>query len=152
MRWSFGECWFSAKLSFWLYQCLILLLLTLHDPISTFHCTTILCKLNLNRGRISSVGRMFDCRVGGQKFNSWGQTNTQDVKMTDKWRYYLCLLEMARRLRGSDAWPRKLAVVDVKIVSPIITFVLNTLTLKLSAFLFFCFLFLSWTTFAPVVF
>ena len=36
------------------------------------------------------------------------------------------LLQMARPLRGSDARPRKMAVVDVKIVSPIITFVLNT--------------------------
>ena len=47
------------------------------------------------------------------------------------------LLQMARPLRGSDAWPRKMAVVDVKIVSSVITFVLNTLTLKLSAFVFF---------------
>ena len=143
MRRSFGDCWkLSAKLSFWFYQCLILLLLMLHDPISMFHCTTILCKINLNCGRISSDGRVSDCRVGGQKFNSRGRTNTQDLKM----------LQMARPLRGSDAWPCKIAVVDVKIVSPIITFVLNTLTLKLSAFLFFSvFFFLSQTTFAAVV-
>ena len=51
------------------------------------------------------------------------------------------LLQMASPLRGSDAWLRKMAVVDVKIVSPIITFVLNALTLKLSAFLFFLFSF-----------
>ena len=50
------------------------------------------------------------------------------------------LLQMARPLRGSDAWPRKMAVVEVKIVSPIITFVLNTLTLKLSVFFFLFYL------------
>ena len=44
-----------------------------------FHCTTILCKLNFNRGRISSVDRVLGCRVGGQKFNSRGRTNTQDL-------------------------------------------------------------------------
>ena len=51
---------------------------------SMSHCTTILFKLNLNRGTISSVGRVLDCRVGGRKFNSRGRTNTQDLKMTEK--------------------------------------------------------------------
>ena len=45
-----------------------------------FHCTTILCKLNLNRGRISSVSRVLDCRVGGHKFNSRGRTNTHRTR------------------------------------------------------------------------
>ena len=52
--------------------------------------------------------------------------------MTEKWRYFLCTAsgETFARL----GWPRKMVVPsplgDVKIVSPISTFVLNTLTLK----------------------
>ena len=36
------------------------------------------------RGRISSVGRAFDCRVGGRGFDSRGQTITQGLEMTEK--------------------------------------------------------------------
>ena len=39
--------------------------------------------------RVSSVGRAFDCRVGSRGFDSWGRTNTQGLKITEKWRYFL---------------------------------------------------------------
>ena len=35
-------------------------------------------------GRISSVSGAFDCRAGGCEFDSWGWTNTQDLKITEK--------------------------------------------------------------------
>ena len=34
--------------------------------------------------RISSVGRAFDCRAGGHRFNSQAWNNTQGLKMTEK--------------------------------------------------------------------
>ena len=37
-----------------------------------------------NRGRISSVSRVLDCRVGGRGLDSWGWTNTQGLKITEK--------------------------------------------------------------------
>ena len=37
-----------------------------------------------NRGRISSVGKVVDCRAGGRGFDSWGQTITQGLKITEK--------------------------------------------------------------------
>ena len=37
-----------------------------------------------NRGRISSVGRAFDCRTGGRGFEFRGRTITQGLKMTEK--------------------------------------------------------------------
>ena len=60
--------------------------------------------------------------------------------MTEKWRYFLCTA--SGETFAWLGWPRKLAVPsplgDVKIVSPISTFVLNTLTLKWKC-LFFIF-------------
>ena len=45
----------------------------------------------LNRGGISSGGRVFDCRAGwGRRFDSRDQTNTQGLKITEKWRSFLC--------------------------------------------------------------
>ena len=82
--------------------------------------------------RISSVGRVFDCRAGGRGFDSRGRTITQGLKMTEKWRYFLCTA--SGETFAWLGWPRKMAVPppvgDVKIVSPISTFVLNTLTLN----------------------
>ena len=43
-----------------------------------------------NHGRISSVGTACDCRAGGRGFDSWGRTNTRGLKITEKWRYFLC--------------------------------------------------------------
>ena len=87
---------------------------------------------DFNRGRISSVGRAFDCRTGGRGFDSRGRTITQGLKMTEKWRYFLCTA--SGETFAWLGWPRKMAVPsplgDVKIVSPISTFVLNTLTRK----------------------
>ena len=37
-----------------------------------------------NRVRISSVGRVLDCRAGGRGFDSRGRTNTQGLKITEK--------------------------------------------------------------------
>ena len=34
--------------------------------------------------RVSSVGRTFDCRVGGRGFDSRGRTNSQGLKITEK--------------------------------------------------------------------
>ena len=42
-----------------------------------------------DHGRISSVGRALDCRAGGREFNSRDWTNTQGLKITEKWRYCL---------------------------------------------------------------
>ena len=39
---------------------------------------------SFDRGRISSVGRAFDCRAGGRGFDSRGRTITQGLKMTEK--------------------------------------------------------------------
>ena len=39
---------------------------------------------NIYRGRISSVGRVFDCGAGGRGFDSRGRTNTQGLKITEK--------------------------------------------------------------------
>ena len=35
-------------------------------------------------GRVSSVGRAFDCRAGGRRFDSPGRTNTRGLKTTEK--------------------------------------------------------------------
>ena len=86
-------------------------------------------------GRTRSVGRALDCRAGGHRFNSWGWTNTQGLKITEKVQSAYAL-QMAGPSHGSDDHI-KMAVPsparDVKILTPISTFVLNTLTLKKSA-------------------
>ena len=61
-----------------------------------------------NRGRISSVGRAFDCRAGGRGFDSRGRTITQGLKMTEKWRYFLCTA--SGETFAWLGWPRKMAV------------------------------------------
>ena len=82
--------------------------------------------------RISSVGRALDCWAGGSGFDSRGRTNTQGLKITEKWRYSLC--PAGGWTFTWLGWPRKMAIPspigDVKIVSPISTFVLNILTVK----------------------
>ena len=60
------------------------------------------------RGRIISVGRAFDCRAGGRGFDSRDRTNTQGVKITEKWRYFLCLAN--GWTLAWLGWPRKMAV------------------------------------------
>ena len=59
--------------------------------------------------------------------------------MTEKWRYFLCTA--SSETFAWLGWPRKMAVPsplgDVKIVSPISTFVLNTLTLKKKVHFYF---------------
>ena len=41
------------------------------------------------QGRTSSASRVMDCRQGRRGFDSRDQTNTQGLKMTEKWRYCL---------------------------------------------------------------
>ena len=89
MRWFFGDLWkLSAQLSFWFYRCCCCC--TTSYLGSTFHCNTIVFKLKLNCSRISSVGRVLDWRAGGCLFDFRGWTNTLGLKITEKWRYYLC--------------------------------------------------------------
>ena len=80
-----------------------------------------------NRGRIISVGRALDCRAGGSGFDSRNRTNTQGLKMTEKWRY--CFCPANGWTFAWLGWPRKMAIPspvgDVKIVSSISTFVLK---------------------------
>ena len=94
--------------------------------------TNISTNFHFDRGRISSVGRAFDCRAEGRGFDSRGRTITQGLKTTEKWRYFLCTA--SGETFAWLGWPRKMAVPSpvgyVKIVSPISTFVLNTLTIK----------------------
>ena len=82
-----------------------------------------------NRGRISSVGRALDFRAGGRGFNSWDQTNTQGLKMTEKGGTAFAL-QMARPSRGSDDHVKWRSERHKSIVPPVSAFVLNTLTLK----------------------
>ena len=96
------------------------------------HCTSLWNKMNCitkPQQRISSV-RVLDCRAGGRRFDSWDQTNTQGLNMTEKWKYCLCPANSFAWLW----WPCKMVVPspagDIKIVSPISTFMLNTLTFK----------------------
>ena len=47
-------------------------------------------KLSLSKlsgSRISSVGRALDCRAGGREVDSRDRTNTEGLKMTEKWTY-----------------------------------------------------------------
>ena len=46
--------------------------------------------MSLNRGRISSVGRALNCRGGGRGFDSRDRTNTQGLKIAEKWRCFFC--------------------------------------------------------------
>ena len=55
------------------------------------------------------------------------------IKITEKWRYYLCTAISARPCKMAVPSP----VGEVKILSPVSTFVLNTLTLKSSVVIFF---------------
>ena len=44
-------------------------------------------KLKLTVAELAQSVEHFDCRAGGRGFNSQGQTNTQGLKTTEKWRY-----------------------------------------------------------------
>ena len=48
-----------------------------------------------------SVGRALYCRTGGRGFDSRGRTNTQGLKITEKWRYWTF---------AWLGWSRKMAV------------------------------------------
>ena len=65
------------------------------------YCFHSLWTRYIYRGRFSSVGRALDCRAGGRGFDSWGRTNTQGLKITEKWRFFF-VLQTARPSRGSD--------------------------------------------------
>ena len=53
----------------------------------------------LNCGRISSVGSALECRGGSRGFVRRGRTNTQGLKITEKWRYSLALQAAKLNLR-----------------------------------------------------
>ena len=40
--------------------------------------------MSVCRGRVSSVGRAFDCRAEGRGFDSRGRTNKQGLQITEK--------------------------------------------------------------------
>ena len=46
--------------------------------------------MSLNRGRINSVGRALNCRVGGRGFDSRDRTNTPGLKIAEEWRCFFC--------------------------------------------------------------
>ena len=85
------------------------------------HCTSLWNKMNCitkPQQRISSVAK-----------SAWVQSGRY-LNMTEKWKYCLCPANSFAWLW----WTPKMAVLspagDIKIVSPISTFMLNTLTLK----------------------
>ena len=96
---------------------------------------------DLDRDSISTVAQSVE-RVTAEREVAGSilgaRTNTQGLKISQKWRYSLCTASgLTFAWLG---WPRKMAVPspagDVEMVSPISTFVLNTLTLKQSAYIF----------------
>ena len=87
----------------------------------------------INCSRISSVSSRLDCGARGHGYDSQGRTNTQGLKITEKWRYFLCPVKVARPSCGSDYHKKQQSCLQLetqKIVSPISNFILNTLTLK----------------------
>ena len=95
-----------------------------------------------NRSRINSVGRVLDFKAGCRGCDSPAQTNTQGLKITEKLSYRLsqhCKRLDPRMVRITMAVAVPSPVEDLKIVSPISTFVLNTLTFKKAHFYFYSF-------------
>ena len=89
------------------------------------------------KGRVSSVGRAPDYRAECRGFDSRGPRNTQGLKKNWEMKVlHAFALQTARLTFEWQGWPRKMAAPSptggLKIVSPIITFVLNTLKLKWS--------------------
>ena len=58
-------------------------------------------KKGYKRGRISSDGGALDCRARGGEFVSWGWTNIQGLKISEKWRYPFAL-QTVSPAHGSD--------------------------------------------------
>ena len=62
--------------------------LTLFDPFHQIHIalpSEIKCIVLLNHSRgLAQLVRVLDCRAGGRRFDSWDQTNTQGLNMTEK--------------------------------------------------------------------
>ena len=48
------------------------------------------CKSVFTAAVLAQSVERVDCRAGGRGFDSWGRTNTQGLKITEKWRYSLC--------------------------------------------------------------
>ena len=152
MRWSFGTVenfqpsFLSDSINVWFYCCWCCT--------TPYLCSTVLLSYVNLISTVVGLAQLVECLTAEWEVRS-SIPGVGPILRILKWLrnegITFALLQMARPLRGSHAWPRKMAVVDVKMVSPVINFVLNTF--KLSAFLFFfCFLFLSWTAFAAVVF
>ena len=100
-----------------------------HNPPSQA-CSSL--TLPFNCGRTNSVCRVLDCRAGGRRFDSRGRTHTQVLKKLRN-EGTAFALQSAGPLGGLVDHV-EMAVLspvgDVKIVSPISTFVLNTVTIK----------------------
>ena len=50
----------------------------------------MLYKMVLTAAVLTQSVERVDCRAGGRGFDSWGRTNTQGLKITEKSRYSLC--------------------------------------------------------------
>ena len=48
------------------------------------------CKSVFTAAVLAQSVERVDCRAGSRGFDSWGRTNTQGLKITEKWRYSLC--------------------------------------------------------------
>ena len=48
------------------------------------------CSPDFYRHSVRSVGRACDCKTKSCRLDSWDWTNTQGLKITEKWRYLLC--------------------------------------------------------------
>ena len=87
---------------------------------SIFVCDNLLL-LTSNHYWISSVVRVLDCRLRGHGFNFQGWTNTQGLKITEKWTENVLPLPCNGLTYAWLRWPRKTAVLspqgDIKIVS-----------------------------------
>ena len=87
------------------------------------------------------VGRVLECRVGDSEFHPWERTNAQGLKITEKWTQWQGIFFSLQTARPSCGckwlcnYGGPFSSQDVKIVSSIRNFVLNTLTLKVSYFL-----------------
>ena len=89
-------------------------------------------------GRVSSVGRALDCTAGGCGFDSRGRTNTQGLKLTEKWGYSLCAA--SGKTFAWLGWPCNMAVPtpvgDVKNSVPNYDFRAKYIDTQKSAFYF----------------
>ena len=51
---------------------------------ASLYLLSVYIYMSVCRGRVSSVGRAFDCRAEGRGFDSRGRTNKQGLQITEK--------------------------------------------------------------------